>query len=238
MNNQELLWEEVVPGGGHYSFRVRRGTTLRFTDLDGGANLSLMLYRADERLERLNLPDTLKAQHTAHLTAGYVLYSDMGRILAAITADTVGWHDPLCGVSDAAQVTAKYGPSRYQEDRNAMHRNGKDNLLVELCKWGLGWRDLMPSLNLFSKVVVNDGGYFEFVEGHSPAGGYVDLRFEMDTLVALSAAPHPLAPGGQYQPGRVGIAARHTGVAGPEDFCRLSCAENQRGYANTELAFR
>ena len=53
-------------------------------DLEGGANVSLLLYRADERLERLNLPDTLKAQHTAHLTAGNVLYSDMGRILASI----------------------------------------------------------------------------------------------------------------------------------------------------------
>lgn len=233
-----LLWSEVVPGGGHHSFRVKRGTTLRFIDLDGAANLSLMLYRADERLERLNLPDTLKAQHTARLTSGHVLYSDMGRILAAISADTVGWHDPLCGVSDAAQVEEKYGASRYQEQRNAMHRNGKDSLLIELSKWGLGWRDLVPSLNLFSKVVVNEAGQFHFARGHSPIGGYVELRFEMDTLVALSAAPHPLDPAATYAPGRVAIVAWDSGTAGPDDHCRLSCAENQRGYANTELAYR
>lgn len=233
-----VLWSELVPGGHHHSLRVRRGTTLRFIDVDGGANVSLLLYRADERLERLNLPDTLKAQHTAHLSAGHVLYSDMGRVLAAIASDTVGWHDPLCGVSDAAQVLARYGEGRYQEKRNAMHRNGKDGLLVELGKWGLGWRDLTPTLNLFSKVSVDDGGALRYAPDHSRAGGHVELRFEMDTLVALSCAPHPLSPATVYAPGPVAIVAWQSGTAGPDDHCRLSCPENQRGYANTELAHR
>lgn len=238
MAGKQLLWNETIPGGCHSSFQVKRGTTLRFTDLDGAANMALMLYRADERLERLNLPDTLKAQHTARLTAGHVLYSDMGRILAAITVDSVGWHDPLCGVSDAAQVAAKYGTGRYQELRNAMYRNGKDSLLVELSKWGLGWQDLVPPLNLFAKVVVDEAGAFQFASHHTQKGAYVELRFEMDTLVALSAAPHPLDPSPVYEPGRIAIAAWHSGTAGPDDHCRMSCAENQRGYANTELAYR
>ncbi|MRV74920.1 DUF1989 domain-containing protein [Duganella sp. FT92W] len=233
-----LLWSEDVPGGSHLSFCVKRGTTLRFTDQEGAANVALLLYRADERLERLNLPDTLKAQHTAHLTAGHVLYSDMGRILAAITSDTVGWHDPLCGFSDAAQVREKYGEGRYQERRNAMYRNGRDSLLIELGKWGLGWRDLMPSLNLFSKVSVDQDGRFVHAPNHSSAGSHVELRFEMDTLVVLSTAPHPLSPSREYAPGGVAIVAWHSGVAGPDDKCRLSCPENQRGYTNTERVYR
>ncbi|MES2259844.1 MAG: urea amidolyase associated protein UAAP1 [Pseudomonadota bacterium] len=238
MNQSNTLWTETVPGGGHWSYRVRRGTTLRFTDLEGGANLAILLYRADERLERLNLPDTLKAQHTAHLTAGDVLYSDMGRILASIAADTVGWHDPLCGVSDAALVQAKYGDKRYQEHRNAMHRNGKDSLLIELGKWGLGLRDLVPNVNLFSKVTVDAGGRLNFVPGNSRKGDYVDLRFEMDTLLALSSAPHPLDPAPEYAPKKIAIAAWESGTAPSDDICRLSCPENGRGYHNTELAYR
>jgi hypothetical protein len=35
-------------------------------------------YNADDPTERYNMPDTLKAQHIARLTAGFVLYSDMG----------------------------------------------------------------------------------------------------------------------------------------------------------------
>jgi urea carboxylase-associated protein 2 len=233
-----VLWTELIPGGGHWSYRVKRGTTLRFIDLEGGANVSLLLYRADERQERLNIPDTLKAQHTAHLTRGNVLYSDMGRILAAISADTVGWHDPLCGLSDAANIRAKYGDKRYQEHRNAMHRNGKDSMLVELGKWGLGMRDLVPNVNLFSKVVVDADGRFQFAANHSRQDDYVELRFEMETLVALSTAPHPFDPSPVYAPKKVAIVAWNSGPAKPDDVCRLSCPENQRGYYNTELVYR
>lgn len=233
-----VLWTERFPGGAHWSYRVRRGTTLRFIAVEAGANASVLLYRADERMERLNVPDTLKAQHTAHLTAGHVLYSDMGRILASIPRDTVGWHDPLCGVSDADGVTRRYGVKRYQEHRNAMHRNGKDSLLVEMGKWGLGLRDLVPSVNLFSKVAVDADGRFRFAENHAQPGDFVELRFEMDTLVLVSTAPHPLDPRPDYAPGKVAIVAWDSGPAGSDDLCRLSCPENGRGYTNTDMIYR
>ena len=84
--NPEPLFEEDLPGGGFWSWVLRRHTTLRITDLEGGANVGLMAYNADAPLERLNLPDTLKAQYTARLTRGHVLMSDMGRALLSITA--------------------------------------------------------------------------------------------------------------------------------------------------------
>jgi urea carboxylase-associated protein 2 len=234
----KVLWTEHFPGGGHWSYRLRRGTTLRFIDLEGGANVSVLLFRADEKLERLNLPDTLKAQHTAHLTTGNVLYSDMGRILASIPNDTVGWHDPLCGVSDAELVQTRYGQHRYQEHRNGMYRNGKDSLLIELGKWGLGLRDWVPNVNLFSKVGVDAEGRFAFVLGNSKKGDYIELRLEMDVLVAISTAPHPLDPNPEYAPKKVALVAWDSGTAGPDDVCRLSCDENRRGFYNTELIYR
>jgi hypothetical protein len=42
------------------------GTTLRLVAQDAGANLSVVLYNARQKLERYNMPDSLKAQHTAH----------------------------------------------------------------------------------------------------------------------------------------------------------------------------
>src|SRR5579864_3146500 len=151
----DYLLEETVPGGAHASLIVRRGQSLRITDLRGGANVSVMMVNAAEKSERLNLPDTLKCQHTAKLSAGHCLYSDMGRVLAAIVRDTCGWHDPIGGVSDAAEVNALYGFGRYQELRNDFHRNGQDNLLVEMGKWGLNIADLQMTLNLFSRVDVS-----------------------------------------------------------------------------------
>ena len=81
--------EEILPGGGHRSFVLKRGQLLRLTDLRGGANVSLTLLNANEKTERLNLPDSLKCQHTAKLTTGHCLYSDMGRVLAAKVSEEI-----------------------------------------------------------------------------------------------------------------------------------------------------
>ncbi|MEO6021953.1 MAG: urea amidolyase associated protein UAAP1 [Burkholderiales bacterium] len=233
-----LLWTDLLPGGAHWSGIVRYGTTLRFTDLTGGANCSAIFFNQEEKLERYNMADTLKAQHTAHLTQGHVCYSDMGRILCSITGDTLGWHDPLCGPSNAYDICEKYGERRYQEARNEMYRNGRDGLLIELAKWGLGTRDLVATVNFFSKVWVDGDGGFHYESQHSPAGAMVDLRFEMNCLVALTAAPHPLTDAPEYQPGAVGITAWRSGPAQADDPCRVSCAENGRGFQNTERYFR
>lgn len=231
-----LLLEESIPGGGHASLIVKRGQSLRITDLRGGANVSVMMVNAQEKSERLNLPDTLKCQHTAKLTSGHCLYSDMGRVLAAIVADTCGWHDTLTGVSNAEEVFEKYGAGRYQELRNAFFRNGTDNLLVELGKWGLGLPDLLMTLNLFSRVDVSEAGKLSFVPGNSKAGDYVELYAPMHTLVVLTAIQHPLDPNVDYAPKPVKLTL-HAADPQVAEICRTSCDENVRGFLNTERFF-
>jgi len=232
-----VLWEELMPGGAHWSGVLRRGNTLRVTDLHGAANVSVLLFNQEEKTERYNMPDTLKAQHTAYLTQGNVCYSDMGRVLCSIPEDTCGWHDTVCGVLDAEGLRARHGEARYQEHRNAMYRNGMDGLLIEMGKWGLGKRDVVANLNLFSKVVTDDAGQLHFDTAHRAPGQHVDLRFEMNVLVVLSSAPHPFDPATRYDPKAVKLTAWRSGTAGADDVCRLSCAENGRGFINTERYF-
>ena len=231
------LYEELVPGGGHTSFVLKRGQLLRVTDLEGGANVSLLLLNAFDKSERLNLPDTLKCQHTAKLTVGHCLYSDMGRVLAAITADTCGWHDSFGGVLNAEEVREKYGAGRYQELRNGFHRNGTDNLLVEMGKWNLNLQDLLMTLNLFSKVSVDEGGAFAFEAGNSRAGDYVELYAPMDTLVVLTALQHPQDPNPVYSPKPVQLTWHRVESDGISVLCRTSRPENSRGFHNTERLY-
>jgi urea carboxylase-associated protein 2 len=228
------FYEETVPGGGHTSFILKKGQILRITDVEGCANVSMMLLNAHQPSERLNLPDTLKAQHTAKLTVGHCLYSDMGRVLAAITADTCGWHDSLGGVLNADEVQKKYGIGRYQELRNQFYRNGTDNFLVEMGKWNLDLADLLMVLNLFSKVSVNEDGYLTFVPQNSSAGDYVDLYAPMDTLVVLTALQHPLDPNPEYQPRPVRLSWRVAENDAISEVCRNSRPENTRAFQNTE----
>jgi uncharacterized protein YcgI (DUF1989 family) len=115
-----------------------------------------------------------------------------------------------------------------------MFRNAKDGLLIELAKHGLGPRDLVANVNLFSKVSANDSGGLVFNAAHSKAGDIVDLRFDMNVLVVLSTAPHPLDTAATYQPSDVMLTAWHAGNATEDDVCRNACEQNQRGFINTE----
>ena len=231
------LYEELVPGGGHTSFVLKRGQLLRITDLEGAANASLLLLNAAEKSERLNLPDSLKCQHTAKLTAGHCLYSDMGRVLAAITADTCGWHDSFGGVLNAEEVQEKYGSGNYQQLRNGFFRNGVDNLLVEMGKWNLNLQDLLMCLNLFSKVTVDSDGCFHFQSGNSKAGDYIELYAPMDTLVVLTALQHPMDPNPNYAPKPLQLSWHKVESDGISVLCRTSRPENARGFHNTERLY-
>ena len=114
-------------------------------------------------------------------------------------------------------------------------------MLIELGKWGLGMRDVVSNINFFSKVTANSSGELEFHAGSSKAGDYVDLSFEMDTLVVLSAAPHPLDPAETYHPGAVNLTAFATSTGsgnfrwGAKECTRI--AENARGLQNTQRLY-
>ena len=237
VDTTRALWSEVMPGGSHWSWRMPRGTAIRFVALQPGANLSLVLYAAHEKLERYNMPDSLKAQHTAHYTRGHVLMSDMGRSMASFTADSLGWHDPLGALLDTDLMTRRYGERRYEHARNAMYRSGKDGLLIEIGKYGLTRRDLIAPVNLFSKVSVDAQGRFGFAADHAKAGDFVELRFDMDVILAVSSAPHALDPNPVYAPKKVGLLAWRCGAAPAQDFCRAFRPENARALHNADMLY-
>ena len=235
--SQSILWEETLPGGATWSHVLKRGTAIRLTDLEGGANAGAIFYNFENPVERYNMPDTLKAQHIARLTKENVLYSDMGRILCSITGDSLGWHDPVGGASNAALVKRKYGEARYQEHRNDFYKNAKDSFLVELAKYGLGPRDLTANVNFFSKVVADDLGAIAFVTGHSKAGAYVELRAEMNVLTILNTCQHPMDPSPDYAPKPVQLTLKRVPAPTADDPCRTSRSENERGFILTERYF-
>ena len=65
--SQTILWGDTVEAGASWSLRLRRGQELRIEDSEGGANVAALFYNYEAPTERYNMPDTLKAQHTAHL---------------------------------------------------------------------------------------------------------------------------------------------------------------------------
>jgi urea carboxylase-associated protein 2 len=232
------ILDTILPPGASWARVCRRATALTLEDLEGGANVAAMLYRADEPRERYCMPDTLKAQHVSCVSGGVALYSDMGRVLASVVDDSLGWHDTITGHTTPAIVAGKWGAVSYQEQRNDWRRSAREAFLVELAKHGLDARDLVANVNFFTKVAVGPAGELEFVPGHSSAGSKVTLRFELDTLVILASTPHPLDPAPQWSPRPVRLLLGETAPAQPDDPVRNACPENERGFAASEAVLR
>ncbi|WP_432892058.1 DUF1989 domain-containing protein [Kribbella sp. CA-245084] len=161
-----------LPGGAAWSAPVRAGRTVTLTALADGANATVLIVGAD-RLDRLNIPDTLKSQMSARIKPGMVLLSDRGLALATVIASTLDWHDCLTGAL----------PDRL--------------LLLELTKHGLGEADLHGCINFFSKVAVADEprASLAYISDHAHAGDTVTLRADQDLLIFVSTAPHALSEG-------------------------------------------
>jgi hypothetical protein len=228
-----------VPGGAAESLRVRRHRTLTLRCLGPDANVAMLIYALDDPTERLNVPDTLKAQMSARIKPPMALMSDMGRALASLTGSSLDWHDAITGHSLPEAVEAKFGPSSYAADRNAWRRSARHGLLDELWKHGLDARDLHANINFFTKAAAagDERGTLAYVPGHADAGDWVTLRAEIDLLVVLSTAPHPLNPSQVWDPAGVQLDVAETPAPGPDDPTRGWRAETGRALELAERSY-
>jgi uncharacterized protein len=226
---QLIVLTEIVPGSAYWSGVIKRGNTLRITDLAGSQGVAMLCYDADNPIERLNIADTAKIQFNAFLTTGRVIYSDMGRVLFSITADTSGYHDLLTGCSNAVSNQSKYGTGDWH--------NSRDNFGKALTRWGLGRADIMPNLNLFTRIAVEPDGQTKFVEDCERPGSFVDLRAEMNVLVVISNCPHVLHSSPTYSPQQIQLQIWKSPAPTADDLCRNANPEVIRGFINTDALF-
>lgn len=229
----QKLWEKTLRPGEKWSGAIGRGKLVHFKAEGPDANVALLLYNMLDTSERYNMPDTLKAQYTAHLTQGNVLMSDNGRVLASIVQDSLGWHDTITGLTTRTATDEKYGTTTYQEQRNDWLRCGMENVEMELVRNGMTMRDLVPCVNLFSKVYVNEDGTMHYEPGWCTEGATVTLRTEMDCIAILSNTPNPLNPATTYPAVPVTVQVFDAPPVSLTDECVQHRPENYRAFENT-----
>lgn len=211
---------ETIPPGCYVALRLKRFDVIRITNSSGTPGAALFLWNADDVSERYNAGDTVKLQWTTSLTTGRVLFSDMGRVLASLTADSGAGHDSIVGPNTPAQAGAG--------------RNGRDNLRLAAAKFGLTRQDVGPALSLFSRITADEAGRLHY-RGPPPAGAMVELRAEQNLLVALSNTPHALSPVTEAT-GAITFTVAHL-PPGADDLCRHFTPEAERGFLNTDEFF-
>jgi uncharacterized protein len=227
--SDDLLWEETIAAGGYASRSIARGTRVRLIDVAGDACASMLLFNAVTPTERLNIADTVKVQWDAYPSAGSLLLSDMGRVLASLEQDDAGTHDAFCGASTEASNRHNYGDGQ----NSGTHPNARDRLLLGAAKHGLGRRDVHPCINLFKGVRIAADGTIVPELGPFAPGRSLILRAEMDLILVIANCPHVL----DSRPWSI-TPLRATAWRGPitaeNDPIRTATPERRRAFLNTE----
>jgi uncharacterized protein len=189
-----VVHDEVVAARSPWTHVVRGDETLRIIDLEGNQAVDFLCYVAADPVERYSVQDTLAAQGNIFLTTGTVLRSNRGKPLMTITADTCGRHDTVGGACSCESNTVRYG-------HHTKHQHAcVENFLLGGSRHGLGKRDLVSNVNWFMNVPVDPDGSLGIVDGLSAPGKYVDLRAEVDVLVAVSNCPQINNPCNGFNP--------------------------------------
>ncbi|MBV8885332.1 MAG: urea carboxylase-associated family protein [Chroococcidiopsidaceae cyanobacterium CP_BM_RX_35] len=188
------IYDEVLPAKYPWSRVLKQGQILRIEDLGGNQAVDFLVYNADNPSERYSAPDTLVGQSNIYLTTGSKLLSNEGRVLLTIINDTCGRHDTSGGACSRESNSVRFGL-----DKKYQHAC-VENFLMALAPYDLGKRDLVSNINFFMNVPVSDDGTLEIVDGISAPGSIVDLRAEMNALVAISNCPQINNPCNAYNP--------------------------------------
>lgn len=196
LQTEDAAQDVCQPAGEPWLHKMTRGQTLRIIDLEGNQAVDTIFYNADDPAERYSVTDTFQRQGSIYLSTGTVLYSNRGRPLLTIVADTCGRHDSLGGACAAESNTV-----RYAIQKKFMH-SCRDNYLLALARAdiGMGKRDIVPNINFFMNVPVTQDGGLTFEDGVSAPGKYVELRAETDVLVLVSNCPQLNNPCNAYNP--------------------------------------
>lgn len=173
-----------IPAMSAVAFTVESGETIRICDTEGGQPGDLVAFNLHDLSERFSQSRTRVENRACRITTGHRLWTNAlpPKVMFAITGDTAGNHDLL------------YTPcSRYAlEKRFGVSRDGcQENLAKALAPWGISVSQIPDPLNLFFTVNVEADGTMSIGEHGSRAGDFVELRAEMDSLVAVSTCAVP-----------------------------------------------
>ena len=187
-----VMDDQVVQPGNYWARVVSRGAMLRIIDLEGKQAVDFLCYNAHDTSERYNACDSMKFAGNIYLTKGNALYSDMGRPLFTIVESTCGRHDTIGGCCSAESNFFRYGIKDTV--------NCRDTFLRALAEYGLGKKDMVPNVNFFMNVPVEQDGAMALSDGLSVPGDFVDLRAEMDALTLISNCAQVHNPCNGYNP--------------------------------------
>lgn len=196
-----VISDRIIPAREYLGFELHRGQILRIIDVEGKQVADLVCFNLGNPRERLSTNNSRLIQKRWLLTTGHVLYSDEGSPMLTITDDTVGIHHASGGCCNEFANFVRYG------ERNT--RNCLDNLTLAAAPLGLTTKDIPGAFCPFMKVLQHADGAYEIQEPESRSGDHIDLKAEMNLLIALSNCPQDKNPCNGFNPTALRVIVFH-----------------------------
>ena len=193
-----IVYGEIIPAREYTSFTMNRGQVLRIIDLEGQQVADVICFNRDDPTEKLHNARGVRLNGTYKPTVGHVLYSDECNPMFTIVTDTLGenfFGDSMC--SDEMNFV-RYGIRGT--------RNCRDNLTMAVKGWDITKKQLPGAFAPFMSVSFTPEGRTAITDATSRPGDYVDLRAEINLLVAISNCPQDQNPCNGFKPTPLEIA--------------------------------
>jgi uncharacterized protein YcgI (DUF1989 family) len=171
----------VIQAGHGFALLVKKGQTIRITDLEGQQVTDLLAFDAADVAHRFSRAQTKKLNARIWISTGHVLYSNLCKPMLRIGHDTVGKHDMQfspCGPEDNLIRFGKPGA-----------RTCIGNLLEVLKPYEINRNAINEPFGIFFNMEIDTQGECKTRPPLSKAGDFVEFEACMDLLVGLSACP-------------------------------------------------
>lgn len=177
----------TIPARRGKAARVARGQTVRVINTHGEQVVDTWAFNAADLHEFMSMEHTRPHILKIIPAVGDTLLTNARRPILTLVADTAGGvHDTLMAACDR---------HRYKFlGVEGHHDNCTDNLHTAMAEIGLEPPEVPSPLNLFMNIPVKPDGSLSFDPPVSTPGSYVDLRAEMDLIIAFSACPQDILP--------------------------------------------
>jgi urea carboxylase-associated protein 1 len=180
--------ETVIPARWYLALELERGQVLRIVDLEGQQVSDVVFFNRHNLAEKFSPNNTVTLNRNVYLSNGGSLYSDQANVMCTVVAGTVGRHDFIAGSCSLGTNLLRYG------DKAIGKATCRGNLTLALSPYGIPMKDVPYTFSVFMNAPVQADGTFILDSARSKPGDYVDLRAEMDLLVAISNCPQELNP--------------------------------------------
>lgn len=161
------------------AFRLLKNQIIKIIDTEGKQVADLVAYNLNNPKEKFSTSVTLDNNSSLFIKNGDSLFSNKYNKMFTVIGDTVGKHDILYPACSSDMY-------RYQYKIRKHHPSCYENLTTILKKFNIE-EELPIPLNIFQNSQVNIDGKLKIEAPISKPGDHIDLKAEMDLIVAVSA---------------------------------------------------